>query len=264
MQEIVSDSPSLIGSSTPIEKDGQIDTNNYYYGQNDFYYQNPAVAAAVLHQHYQYSNGPFSVTSLVENSQDQSNLVNQLHKPLLNLNWQSNMSKISSPNTNPTNTSSSSDSEYFASYQDQDKTALVNDGSNDFHPRYQPNQSLFNNTRHFLPQGSVGNNRNSFYPYDQYPRQYHVSMSYYSSPKYEDIDVKNSKIVSSSPKADQLGTNQALCSSSSSSFSSSPNSNKNTSTPTTGSSQNTNTSHASPPESFEWMKPVKSAPNGNS
>lgn len=269
MQEIVSDSSSLMGTSTPIEKDAQIESNtganNYYYGQNDFYYQNPAVAAAVLHQHYQYSNSAFSVNSLVENSQDQSNLVNHLHKPILNLNWQPsapNMSKICSPNTNPTNTSSSSDSEYFASYQDQDKTALVNDVSNDFQFRYQQHHNLFNNTRNFLPQGSVGN-KNTFYPYDQYPRQYHVSMSYYSSPKYEDIDVKNSKIVSSSPKVDQLSANQVLCSSSSSSFSSSPNSNKNTSTPTTGSSQNTNISNASPPESFEWMKPVKSAPNGN-
>lgn len=270
MQEIVSGSPSLMGSSTPIEKEAQIEPSapSYYYGQNEFYYQNPAVAAAVLHQHYHYSNSAFSVNSLVENSNaDQSTLVNQLQKPILNPNWQSspNMSKNSSPNTNPTNTSSSSDSDYFNPYQEQDKVIFNNDvsSSNDF-VKYQQ-QNIFQNSRNFASQGTLSHS--NFYSYDQYQRQY-ASMAYYSSPKYEDMDAKNSKIVSSSPKIDQLG-NQVLCSSSSSSFTSSPNSNKNTSTPTTASSQNVNISSTSPPnaaapDSFDWMKPVKSAPNGKS
>ncbi|CAF0975695.1 unnamed protein product [Brachionus calyciflorus] len=270
MQEIVS-SPALLGSSTPIEKESKIDstTPGYYYSQNEFYYQNPAVAA-VLQQHYQnYSNSNFSVNNLVEN-QEQSVLVNHLHKPILNLNWQTSpaLSKNSSPNTNPTNTSSSSDSDYYNMYQEQDKLSFPSDNtvssSNDFYQQ----KNIFNPSgfRNFVSQPGFG--QSNFYPYDQYQRPY-VPMSYnsYSSPNYEDLDVKNSKIVSSSPKIEQSG-NQ-LSSSSSSSFTSSPNSNKTLSTPTTTSSTTQNTSTSSQaqnsivPESFEWMKPVKStAPNG--
>ncbi|RNA31621.1 homeobox CDX-1 [Brachionus plicatilis] len=243
MHEILSSSPSMVDSSTPIDKDPE---PSYYYGQNDFYYQNPAVAAAVLNQHYQYSNSAFSLNSLVEGA-DQPVLANQLHKPV-HFNWQStpNMSKNSSPNTNPTNTSSSSDSDYFnpAGYQEPSK--------------YQQ-QGVFGSSRHPAPPAAFAHT--NFYHYDQYQRQ----CGYYSSPKYEDMDVKQSKLVSSSPKCEQAAS-QALSSSSSCSFTSSPNSNKNTSTPTTVSSQNANVSSTSapnaPPDSFEWMKPVKSAPNG--
>lgn len=274
MQEILSSSPSLLGSSTPIEKDTKIDstTPNYYYPQSDFYYQNPAVAAMLQHHYQNYSNSNFSVNNLVEN-QDQSVLVNHLHKPILNLNWQTspNMSKNSSPNTNPTNTSSSSDSEYYTLYLDQEnKQVFTSDSTvtstNEFMSNSQKNIFPNPNFRSFNNQPSFG--QGNFYQYDQYQQRPYASIGYnsYSSPKYEDLDVKSAKIVSSSPKMDS--NNQALSSSSSSSFSSSPNSNKNLLTPSTTSSQNQNNSSNSPqnqaPESFEWMKPVKSAPNGKS